>query len=62
MEITVVYPYKLSDGTNFEVFENIENFQEKYYGVSFIKEKLYYLIPYSNILSFLLMEEDNNDT
>lgn len=62
MSITVFYPHMLGTGKNYETLQGITNFQEKEYGFSFNYGDMYMCFSYSNIISFSLMESDNNDT
>ena len=62
MDITIFYNKMLNTGYNYETLENISNFQEKSYGVSFKYAGRYVLFPYYNISSFALSEDDKNDS
>ena len=62
MKITIVYPQLLNTGKNTEIIEDISNFQEKSYGISFNYENGYMFLGYNHITGFFLMEEDKNDT
>ena len=62
MNITIMYPQMLNTGRNSETIENISNFQEKSYGISFNYDKGYVFFPYTHIMSFFLTEENNNDS
>ena len=62
MKITIMYPQLLDTGKNTETIENISNFQEKSYGISFNCENNYIFLGYNHIVGFLLTEEDKNDT
>ena len=58
MKITIFYNKKLSTGENFETLENITNFEEKSYGVSFNYEGYYCIFPYYNISSFAVSNDE----
>ena len=62
MKIIIMYPHLLDTGKNMETIENISNFQEKSYGISFNYENGYMFFGYNHIVGFFLMEEDKNDT
>ena len=62
MKITIMYPQMLDTGSNSETIENISNFQEKPYGISFNFAKGYMFLGYNHIIGFFLREEDKNDT
>lgn len=63
MNIAICYKRNFSTSrNNSEILKNITNFEEKSYGISFNYENLYILIPYDNIISFALSEDDINDS
>lgn len=64
MKIVIIYPQILDTGSNMETIENISNFQEKPYGISFhINETNGNMfLGYNHIIGYFLTEEDENDT
>ena len=62
MKIIIMYPQLLDTGKNSEKIENISNFQEKPYGISFNYADGYMFIGYNHIIGFFLVEDDTNDT
>lgn len=62
MKIAIMYPQLLDTGKNMETIENISNFQEKSYGISFNYRNGYMFLGYNHIIGFFLMEDDKNDT
>lgn len=62
MDITIFYNKILNTGSNHETLENISDFKEKSYGISFKYENRYVLFPYYNISSFAISEDENNDS
>lgn len=62
MKITILYPQLLDTGKNMETIEDISNFQEKSYGISFNYGNGYMFLGYHHIIGFFLTEEDKNDT
>lgn len=63
MNIIIMYPYLLDTNKNFEKINNITDFCEKRYGVSFkLDNGTYIFLSFHNITGFCLTEENKNDT
>lgn len=61
MKVIIAYPQLLDNGTNSETFDNVSDFRQFSYGVSFTFNGHHVIFPYNNILTVAVQGLDDNE-